>query len=745
MKPAHYRPGLAALAAIACLPALFAQTAASSSPARPIQLGEFVVTATRTERLIDETPGTVVAVPLSLDPVADFGSLVRRETLVNAPFRAHGSDTFVPYQRGGYLGYNLRGIEGNRVLLQVDGVRTPDEFSLGGSEPTGRDYLETDLLERAEILQGSASALYGTDALGGVVTFTTKSPESFLRAASRDHTAAYKFAWASVNDGHTHTATLAARSGAWQALAVYSRRKAHETSNNGSVAPNPEELRSDSFLGKLVWSPSAAHRLEFTAEHLDRRQSVDIDNAEGNQGFAGTITQVHTDGDTQRLRLGADYRFSPAAPNTAFDLLTAKLYWQDAVARDANLQVRTLPSPRTRDTETAFHNDTTGGALHAQKSFDAVGARQRLAYGLEASRTSTAKNFVRLQTTTISLLTDEPRMADTDTTRAGLYVQDEIEWTLAGDRKLLLIPGLRVDRFELDPDNSPAHLATTAGQPAPSFRDTAIAPKLAALVSLKPGLNAYVQYNHGYRYPSAEELTATFTNAAFGYKTIPNPALQPETSNSFEAGLKGRLASALTVRAAAFYNLYDDFIEQFALTGLAEPGFPAGIFQTRNAGEARIHGYDLSLTLDGGRLSDALAGWSASAAWGWSRGRLRDPGTPWRPLASIAPSKITASLGYTASQARWGATLGLEHAAAKDADEVTSTTTFLAPEYTALDLTGYWRVSDRATVTIGLYNLADEKFWRYHAVRGVAATNTAQLERRTEPGFHAAASLQLRY
>ena len=718
----------------------------SAPPPAPLQLDEIVVSATRTERKIDETPGSIVVLPLAGDPIADFGSLVRRETLVAAPFRSYGADTFVPYQRGGYLGYNLRGIDGNRVLLQVDGVRAPDEFSLGGSEPTGRDYLETELLDRVEILQGSASALYGTDALGGVVTFTTKSPDSLLAATTRDFAAAYKFAYASVNAGRTHTATAAVRAGSWQALGVYARRDARQTENNGTVTPNPERLRSDSFLAKLVWSPSREHRVEFAAEHLDRRQSVEIDNAEGNQGAAGTITRVHTDGATERFRLAADYRFAPAAPLAVFDSFTAKLYTQDSVARDENQQVRTLPSARVRDTETAFHNDTVGAALAAQKSFAAAGARQRLAYGLETSRTSTAKTFVRLQTTTVALATDQPRMADTDTTRTGFYAQDEIEWTLAGERKLLLIPGARLDRFELTPENSPAYLATTDGQRAPGFRDTAFAPKIAALISLKPGLNAYVQFNHGYRYPSAEELTATFTNAAFGYKTIPNPALRPETSNSFEAGIKGRLASALTIRAAAFQNFYDDFIEQFALSGTADPAFPAGIFQTRNAAEAKIQGYDLSLALDGAALNSALAGWNATAAYGWSRGRLRNPGSAWRPLESVAPGKITASLGYAAR--RWGATLGLEHSAAKrasDLDPSTATTRFLAPRYTVLDLTAFWRIGERTALTIGLYNLGDKKFWRYHAVRGVAAASANQLERRTEPGFNTAASLSFRY
>lgn len=707
------------------------------------QLDAVVVSATRTERLIDETPGSIVAVPLNLDPVTDFASVVGREPLADAPYRAFGSDSFIPYQRGGNLGYNLRGIEGNRVLIQVDGVRAPDEFTLGGSEPTGRDYLETELLERAEILQGSASALYGTDALGGVVTFTSKNPETFLRG--RDAAVAYKTAYASVNDSFTHSATGASSSGPLSALVVYSRRDASETENNGSAGPNPADLHSDAFLAKLVWTPAPAHRLAFTAEYLDRTFAVDIDNAEGDQGFLGTISRVHTDSDTERFRLAADYRFVPVDGTPLLDRFTASLYTQDAVARDRNEQVRTAPSARIRDTETAFHNDSVGGSLQAEKAFTVGEVGHRLVYGAEASRTATSKTFERFETTTATTFTDAPRMADTDTTRAGIYLQDEIEWPLGGDRSLLLIPGVRIDRFELDPDNSPAYLATTGGELAPAFSDTAVAPKLAVLAGITDGLNAYAQYNRGYRYPSAEELTATFTNVAFGYKTIANPDLQPETSDSFEAGLKGRLNPALSVRAAIFHNTYDDFIEQFLGSDVVDPAFPAGIFQTRNAAEARIRGADLSVTLDGEPLSDALAGWTATAAFGWSRGRVRDTGAAWRPLDSIAPWQANASLAYAAT--RWGAALELEHVGAKDADEVDGdpATRFLTPDYTVLDFTAWWRVSDNISLTAGLYNLTDEKYWRYNTVRGVSAASTSQLERRTEPGFNTAASLHLRF
>jgi len=491
----------------------------------------------------------------------------------------------------------------------------------------------------------------------------------------------------------------------------------------------------------------AAHRATFTVEYLDREIMVDVNNAEGPFRFLGTIDRVFTTSLTERFRIGLDYRFSPVEPTALLDNLTAAIYQQDAVARDLNQQIRVAPSSRIRDAETAFNNDAVGASVNASKTVTRGATTHRFTYGAEYNVTATSKTFERFQQTAISTFTDAPRMADTDTTRTGLYLQDEIEWKFSNERKLVVIPGLRIDRFELAPENSPAYLATTGGQLAPDFSDTAWAPKLAVLTSLTPRLNAYAQYNHGYRYPSAEELTATFTNVAFGYKTIPNSDLQPETSDSFEVGIKGDLTSAVEVRAAVFYNRYDDFIDQFLSTGTFDPNFPAGVFQTRNVSAAEIKGTDIAVTVTGAELSSALNGWNARAAFGWSEGESSDDGTTWTPVASIAPWQANTAIGYTANNRRWGTSFEFEYVAAKDASDSAQdpATAFLAPAYTVFNLISWWQVRENTTLQLGLYNLTDEKYWRYNAVRGVSASSTAQLERRTQPGFNAAASLRFRF
>ena len=61
-----------------------------------------------------------------------------------------------------------------------DGIRLPAQFSFGTSS-LEYDYVDIESLQRVEVVRGPASALYGSDALGGVVSFRTIDPEDLLK------------------------------------------------------------------------------------------------------------------------------------------------------------------------------------------------------------------------------------------------------------------------------------------------------------------------------------------------------------------------------------------------------------------------------------------------------------------------------------------------------------------------------------------------------------------------------------
>ena len=95
--------------------------------------------------------------------VADVKELVRYEpglSVRSDPFR-FGLDTFA-----------VRGVGGNRVAVEVDGIPAAGGFAVGSFSDSGRSFVDPAFLERVEVLRGPASSLYGSDAIGGVVAMT---------------------------------------------------------------------------------------------------------------------------------------------------------------------------------------------------------------------------------------------------------------------------------------------------------------------------------------------------------------------------------------------------------------------------------------------------------------------------------------------------------------------------------------------------------------------------------------------
>ena len=166
------RPTLLAAALAVALPRLaFAEPAADGAPANAAtDFDRVVVTATRTERAIGDVPNTVDVVTRErMDDllVRDLKDLFRYEPGITV------TDSF---GRFGIGDIRIRGLGGNRVRIQTDGIVVSDAFSIGSFSNANRNFVDLDTLKRVEVVRGPTSSLYGSDALGGTVSFITKDP-----------------------------------------------------------------------------------------------------------------------------------------------------------------------------------------------------------------------------------------------------------------------------------------------------------------------------------------------------------------------------------------------------------------------------------------------------------------------------------------------------------------------------------------------------------------------------------------
>ena len=149
----------------AALPLLAALSASAPAfAAEPAALETIIVTATRTEiPLHDATvPVTVITrEDIELSLATDLGELLR--------FQA-GIDIGRNGGPGQAASIFLRGTESNHTLVLMDGVRI-NPGTLGGA---AIQHISPELIERVEIVKGARSALFGTDAIGGVINIITR-------------------------------------------------------------------------------------------------------------------------------------------------------------------------------------------------------------------------------------------------------------------------------------------------------------------------------------------------------------------------------------------------------------------------------------------------------------------------------------------------------------------------------------------------------------------------------------------
>lgn len=749
--PRRQRLVLAVVAALGWQSPSWAEAGSSlEAPAEraPTLLDTVVSSATKSAKPLRETIGTVSLIDrkaLDEQIAGDFAEALRYEP--NLSMRSAMS-------RFGLQDINVRGIEGNRVLVEVDGIRVPDSFAIGSFSNATRNTVDIEMLESIEVLRGPASSLYGSSALGGVVSLRTLDPVEMLRGA--EHRVGAKSGYDASNEGWVQTANGALGFGTWSGSISVDRHERSEADNFGKNAsldnsrtlPNPQQQEGDSVLAKLVNRIGDDQLLRLTLDAgRDRTETEVLTSRVTTPSGPGLITTTDLDGvDEQRhQRISVDYEFAPQLP--LLDRALIQAYGQRSETEQQTFEDRSTrssptatPSLSERDRSFRFDQDIRGLEFTAIAEFDGSVA-QTLTWGAEwiASDTEQLRSGVtrNLATGTSSNVIGPDSFPVRDfplstTTEWAAYVQDEIRFA---DGVVTLLPGLRFDRYELDPEVDAIFAADNPGIVPTGLSEQHVSPKLGALWQPLPAFAVHAQYAEGFRAPPYADVNVGFTNLQFGYSAIPNPDLKSETSHGVEIGIRneGRFGYSDIVW---FDNRYDDFIESFVNIGFDANGIM--LFQSQNLTRVRIHGVEWRGLLELGEFGETLSGFRLNAAIGGSAGKDLDTGVA---LTSIDPAKAVLGLSWNSADDRFGAQLigtGVKR------NEKAAAGQFQTPGYGLIDALARLRIGDHVDWHIGVFNLADRKYWLASSVRGRSAADAA-LDRFTESGRHVSTSVSLNW
>ncbi len=734
-----YRPfRLAARAATAVLaisiasPALAQSTTTQQSttqppPTPPARFFEaLTVSATLAPATVRDVPGTISVIDAA---TIDRSLMVNVADLVKFEPGIYIESVLT---RVGLNGFNIRGIGGNRVMTQVDGVETSEQFDFGPFN-VHQFALDLDVLKSAEIVRSAGSSLYGSDALGGVVSFFTKDPADYLRGR-RFHVSG-KTMFDGRSGEASGNAVIAAGSGRTQGSLFVSYANGHETRNRGRVDTsdsrrtvlNPQDRSAVQAVGKVAVAVSPGNTLLASIEAADTR--VDTDALSSRSAAVLDITSRDV---MQRQRVSLDHTLQNRFGLQQFSW---NAYFQNSDTEQVVDEDRAAAGATPRLLRSAtldYSQQTIGAAVQARKVLLPASHPLLLTMGSAYKQNTFDMLRDRLDINAATgavipatnLILPTKYFPESTVSEFGVYGQGEMSLG-----RLTLRPGVRYDRFSLDARGDDAVFLASLSPAPVDFAADALSARIGATVDVTQALTLHGQYAGGFRAPSYSAVNSGFTNLQGGYTSMPNPDLRPETSDNFEAGVR-IAASRVSLAATAFSNHYDDFILQEArgfnpATGLLE-------FQYQNVSKVRIEGIELQ--------ADARVLPTLRLRASYARIRGNDISGPEDlPLDSVAPDQGVLGLEYSDASGRWGADVSARGVTTPSSSRL-SDGAFVPPAYVVGDISGWISLTRELTLRGAIQNFTNARYFEWSNVRGRTATD-ATIDRYTSPGASVLLSL----
>jgi outer membrane receptor for ferrienterochelin and colicins len=441
-----------------------------------------VVTGARTEQAVGDS--AVATQVIRRDAIEASGAENLAELLEEQP----GLQVLRSFAGAGGAGVQMQGLDAKYTLILVDGQRATGRIN--GTIDLSRFSAED--IEQVEIVKGPASALYGSDAIAGVINIITRKT-----SRAREGEAHASFGSFDTHDLSGRAGLRRGRWGTGLALGWHRTRGFDRDRSDVATTGNAHNNLNLSQWTELRVRPDLKLTATADAQQRDLR-GVDA-SATGAVFDRRNLTR------TASLTLGPELTW--AAP--ARLRLTGHLaYFDDRYMLDQRRSDDLDDVQRTRDIL---------GQLSAQYDH-LVAGRHMFTAGIEAQ-------FEGLST---------PRLEGGrgSRQRLAMFVQDE--WRVRAVPRVVVVPG---GRFDID-----------------SQFGAYATPRLAVRVDPHPDLTLRASAGLGYRAPSFRELYLSFANPSAGYRVTGNPGLVPETSRGLTVGFLVRAGSFAQLEAHAFAN-----------------------------------------------------------------------------------------------------------------------------------------------------------------------------------------------
>lgn len=566
---------------------------------------EVISSATRTEQPIDGVTATVLVIDRA--QIEKSGAQTLKDIIANDASLIIQYGTFPSASSASKSSISIRGIGASGTLWLIDGRRMSGEVS----NPYDMDRIPASIIERIEVVKGPMSALYGADAVGGVINIITKKPKNKLMAS-----VSARYGSSEGNDRSSQSLSADFRAGSDQVryslyASVQSSNPYTETENtNTRIGPNRVPPSKFNALPNALdsYAVDVTYRDEADVKSLGGRIEADITDSV----MAGIEFNWFEEEREGVFR--ANFHPTAVSPGPgqfvpAFDVpvISNDNNKRLDIAADMTVDVNPdlLWTMRFYNSSYEKRNDTY---MLAYQDFGFPSELASASSGMNANvDTNTLESYINWSANDSHLLTlggevrDEKREAtvfsqnndleERSVAYQALYVQDE--WQLNESLRFTLAG--RYDRYEQDA------YTDAMGAKRDSNTDSEPTFRFGLVKNINSSFNTRINIAQAYRVPDIRELfiqKQTPAGLQLGAQAV-NPSvgklaheLSAETTNAFEIGFFGAVKN-FDYQVTAFHNVIDNRIEQIGVD--ADGDQITDYFTSMNISEAETTGVEIDL------------------------------------------------------------------------------------------------------------------------------------------------------
>ena len=692
-----------------------------------IQMGEAVVTVNRWEQKKQEIPHQIVSI--RPDDIAFQNPQTAADVLDKT------GQVFVQKSQLGGGSPMIRGFAANSVLIVVDGVRMNNAIFRGGNL---QNVISIDpaIIGEAEVVFGPGSVIYGSDALGGVMDFHTRTP-AYSTSESLEVRANASVRYASANqEKTTHLdislagkrltsltsftysdfGDLRAGSNRPEAYPDFGKRFNYVVSSNGedSIVNNPDvNVQVPSGYRQYNLMQKLRYRL---ADQTDLTYGLLYSNTSDIPRYDRLIIY-----DDNGLPDKAEWYYGPQKwmmhylkasfyrKNPWFDQAKITLAYQDfeESRNDRNFQSSRLRS-RTEEVDAYTLN------VDADRVFS---QQHQLFYGAEIVHNTVASSAFRRNLSTDEVTPTSTRYPDggSDYSTAALYLSHK--WNF--DPRFTLNSGLRYSRVWLK-----SRFTENSTYDFPYDQISLNTGALSGSVGLVYRPDDSWQWNlllsSGFRAPNVDDVGKVFDSEP-GNVVVPNANLGPEYSYNAEVGVSKRVGERFRAEGVVYYSWLRDAMvrRNFTFNGqdsIIYDGELSRVQAIVNAGSAYVFGFSANAAYN------FLPGWDVKSTITYTTGRDLENNAP---LRHAAPLFGSTSINYQVEKfraeflVRYNGSIAYENLAPSEQNKPHIYTEDGALAWYTLNLLGSYQINEYLLVNGGIENILDTFYWPYSS--GIAA------------------------